>query len=105
MFRAPKVPELRVRETEKSTLESETKILDHYSIQTYPQLVGNMASGATFCQVMNICLERTLLGSSGMIWDDLGTFWSDLRMQIHSWTEYPKSRTSFVCSVVTQLER
>ena len=48
MFRAPKVPELRVRETEKSTLESETKILDHYSIQTYPQLVGNMASETTF---------------------------------------------------------
>ena len=61
MFRAPKVPELRVRETEKSTLESETKILDHYIIQTYPQLVGNMASGAAFDQVMNICPECILL--------------------------------------------
>ena len=81
MFRAPKVPELRVRETEKSTLESETKILDHYSMQTYPQLVGNMASGATFGQVMNICPECMLLVSSGMIWDDLGTFWSDFKVQ------------------------
>ena len=73
MFRAPKVPETRVRKTEKSTLESETKILDHYSMQTYLQLVGKLASGATFGQVMNICPECMLLVSSGMIWDDLGT--------------------------------
>ena len=52
-------------------------------MQTYPQLVGNMASGATFGQVMNICLERMLLESSGMIWDDLGTFSSDFKMQNH----------------------
>ena len=36
-----------------------------------------------------------ILGISGVNWGDLGTFWSDFRMQNHSvsllgWTEYPK---------------